>query len=188
MRRTLTRIGLLIGIALVAALPTVAPVSAAPAPTAAAEPDGPGLEPTTVAVPREARDPATPTTPKDQVSQDGVGSAVGGPLASHLDGTCNVYANGTGDLCLWMGYNFTGPRVDFYVGDANLNNNNFIPAVIGVPVGNNTRSGANYDFFWTAWGCRGVNFTGGCGFARPRTWGNITPTYAANVESIFWTL
>lgn len=114
----------------------------------------------------------------------------GGALAAHLDGACNVYSNGTGDLCLWYFVNFGGSKVDFYYNDPDLWNNVFLTAGAGkgAIVANNTESGKNYDSRWTAWGCVNRNYVGPCGWALPGAAGNITPFYKNNVESIYWTL
>jgi hypothetical protein len=188
MPRALTRIGLLIGVGLLAAVTATAPAAAAPGTAAVGEPGGSAFEASPAPVPPPVRDPATPTVPKLQGT---TGQVPGGAVALHLDGACNIYPNGTGDLCLWYLVNFVGASVDFYYSDNNLGNNAFIRPPnpgLGAVVANNTESGVNYDSIYTAWGCTGVNYTGLCGFARPHARGNITPAFKNNVESIYWTL
>jgi hypothetical protein len=178
MPRALARIGLLVGVGLLAAVTATAPASAAPA-----EDTGPVFETTTATAPPPVREATSPIAakPDGEQGQFSPGSAI----ALHLDGACNVYANGTGDICLWRNQNFAGLRVDLYYNDPDFGNNTF-PG--GAPLANNTESGWNYDTRWIAHGCRGVNYTGGCGVALPGAHGNITPSFRWNVESLYWTL
>ncbi|SNQ45606.1 conserved exported hypothetical protein [Frankia canadensis] len=112
----------------------------------------------------------------------------GGVSTKHLDGACNLYSNGDGDLCLWWTQNFTGSRADFFFADNNLNDNTFLTAGggQGQRVGNNAESVWNYDRHLTAQVWTGVNYTGTAGTVGPNSGGNFTPTFRNNVESFKW--
>ncbi|MCK9895321.1 peptidase inhibitor family I36 protein [Frankia sp. AgB32] len=112
----------------------------------------------------------------------------GGVRASHLDGVCNTYSSGYGDLCLWYLQNYTGSHADFYFGDGNLNDNYFNSpgAGQGQRVGNNSESDWNYDRHLTARVFTGVNYTGVAGDIAPYTGGNFNSTFRNNVESFYW--
>jgi hypothetical protein len=112
----------------------------------------------------------------------------GGVGAAHLDGVCNTYSSGYGDLCLWYLQNYTGSRADFYWADGNLNDNTFITpgAGQGQRVGNNAESDWNYDHILTARVFTGVNYTGVAGDIPPNTGGNFNSTFRNNVESFYW--
>ncbi|MCM3922513.1 peptidase inhibitor family I36 protein [Frankia sp. AiPs1] len=113
----------------------------------------------------------------------------GGVSAAHVDGLCNLYSNGDGDLCLWYLSNFGGSHADFFFADSNLNDNRFNSpgAGQGAIVGNNSESAWNYDRHLTARVYNGVNYTGPSGTISPSSGGNFTPTFANNVESFQWT-
>ncbi|MEJ3743698.1 hypothetical protein WEI85_10450 [Actinomycetes bacterium KLBMP 9797] len=112
----------------------------------------------------------------------------GGVSLLHLDGACNQYSDGTGDLCLWWFQNYTGSRADFYFADSNLNDNVFITAGSGQgsPVGNLSESDWNYDLIYGARVCTGINGAGTCGTVPPGSGGNFNSTYRNNVESFTW--
>jgi len=111
-----------------------------------------------------------------------------GVSAKHLDGTCNVYSNGDGDLCLWYLRNFVGSRADFFWADSNLNDNRFITpgAGQGQIVGNNSESAWNYDRHLTAQVWTGINNTGTAGIISPNSGGNFVVPFINNVESFRW--
>jgi hypothetical protein len=113
----------------------------------------------------------------------------GGVSAAHVDGQCNLYSNGDGDLCLWFFQNFGGSHADFFFADSNLNDNRFNSPGAGqnAIVGNNSESAWNYDRHLTAKVFTGVNFTGTSGTISPSSGGNFTSTFNNNVESFLWT-
>ncbi|WP_261575834.1 peptidase inhibitor family I36 protein, partial [Frankia gtarii] len=113
----------------------------------------------------------------------------GGGSATHLDGVCNLYSTGDGDLCLWYFQKYWGSHADFYVSDNNLNNNTFSSLGIGQgsQVGNNAESAWNYDQHLTARVYTGVNSTGTWGTISPSSGGDFTSTFINNVESFIWT-
>jgi hypothetical protein len=180
MARGLTKIGLVIGVGLLSGVLMAGTASAAPTDdrTATAS-DG-------SKVPAPTRDPVTPPGSK----QEGGGQTAGKALPMHLDGTCSVYANGTGDLCLWYFSSFTGSRVDFYYNDSNLYNNVFLTSGSGkgAVVASNAESAYNYDSIWTAWVCTDPSYAGSCGYILPRTGGNFTATFYNRSDSLYWTL
>ncbi|CAJ63670.1 hypothetical protein; putative signal peptide [Frankia alni ACN14a] len=111
-----------------------------------------------------------------------------GISAQHLDGACNLYSNGDGDLCLWYLQSYGGSHADFFYSDNDLNNNTFSSpgAGQGARVGNNSESAWNYDQHLTARVYTGVNSTGTAGTIAPSSGGNFTPTFINNVESFIW--
>ncbi|WP_261556694.1 peptidase inhibitor family I36 protein [Frankia tisae] len=113
---------------------------------------------------------------------------VGGSTA-HIDGVCNLYRTGDGDLCLWYFQKYRGSHADFYISDNNLNNNTFNSPGTGQGsrVGNNSESAWNYDQYLTARVYTGVNSTGTWGIISPSSGGNFTSTFINNVESFIWT-
>ncbi|ABW11798.1 conserved hypothetical protein [Parafrankia sp. EAN1pec] len=115
-------------------------------------------------------------------------NSTGGVGAAHLDGACNLYSNGDGDLCLWYFQNYSGSHADFFFSDSNLNNNQFNSpgAGQGSWVGNNSESVWNYDRHLTARVYTGVNYTGTNGTIAPNSGGNFTSTFRNNVESFQW--
>jgi hypothetical protein len=191
MPRLLTKIGLLTGAGLLAATAAVTPALAGTAPAApAAAPvqaadqgEAFTLDGVTAKDPEATRSTDTPA-PRDQTP---TGSPAAGSQTAHLDGVCNVYANRTGDLCLWDLPNYGGGRIDIYVSVPNLGLYRFNPGA-GGGASNATESGFNFDFLWTAHGCTNMNYGGVCGIAPPRARGNITPLFRNEVESVFWTL
>ncbi|EIV96583.1 peptidase inhibitor family I36 protein [Frankia sp. QA3] len=112
----------------------------------------------------------------------------GGVSAQHLDGACNLYSNGDGDLCLWYFQNYGGSHADFFFADNNLNNNTFSSPGFGqgALVGNNSESAWNYDQRLTARVYTGVNSTGTWGIVAPSSGGNFNSTFINNVESFVW--
>ncbi len=152
-----------------------------------------------VGQPASAATSVNTTGPRPPAPVAGVGAASttdssaaarnqGGVRGAELDGVCNTYSSGYGDLCLWYLQNYTGSRADFYFGDSNLNDNTFITpgAGQGARVGNNAESDWNYDRHLTARVYTGVNFTGVAGDIPPYTGGNFTSTFRNNVESLKW--
>lgn len=113
----------------------------------------------------------------------------GGALpAANQDGACNSLANGDGDLCLWFSTNFVGSLSDYFVRDANLNDNFFLtPGLgLGAVVANNSESSLNADSNLTALVFTGTGFTGAAGAIPPRQFGNFNATFVNNVESFEW--
>jgi len=116
------------------------------------------------------------------------GAKTGGASVNHLDGYCHLYANGTGDVCLYYLSNFVGSLADFYSNDSNLWNNYFLSpgAGQGSVVANNAESVWNRDLIYTAYLCVGTNYTAPCGWVAPGAYGNLNSTYKNNVESLYW--
>lgn len=135
---------------------------------------------------------STPGATPDVAATDGTKAAASrnlpGVRAGHLDGACNTYSSGYGDLCLWYLQNYTGSRADFYIADSDLSNNTFLSvgAGQGARVANNSESDWNYDRRLTARVYTGRNFTGVAGSIRPYTGGNFNTTFRNNVESLNW--
>jgi hypothetical protein len=182
MARVLARFGLVIGAGLLTAVMAAGPAMAGPQ----AADEGSSTEANGAKVPAPTRVGTTPTQPKNEAPrEDGLRA---GALPAHLDGTCNFYLSGTGDLCLWYFSGYSGSRVDFYSADNSLWTNVFLTAGSGqgANVANNSESAYNYDAIWTAWVCTSTNQNGSCGYIRPRTGGNFNATYFNNTESLHW--
>jgi Peptidase inhibitor family I36 len=114
----------------------------------------------------------------------------GGRFAQPDSDACYAYSDGTGDLCLWYYYNYSGSRGGIYSNDISLWDDSFTTSGSGqgAIMANNTESFWNYDHIWTAFGCTGVVFTGSCGYAKPWTGGNFSSTFVNNLESVRWSL
>jgi len=183
MARGLAKLGLALGAGLLTAVMAAGPALAGPTPSAddrptATESDG-------SKVPAPTRVGTTPTQPKNE----GNGQTVGRALSAHLDGTCNIYSSGTGDLCLWYFSGYGGSHVDYYFNDYSFWNDVFLSAGTGkgAVVANNSESAFNYDRIWIAWVYTSTNCSGTGGYILPWTGGNFVPTFFNNSESLCWT-
>jgi hypothetical protein len=189
MHKVIAKWGLAFGSAVLLTGLIAGPAAAAPksaAPKSAAEDQASVSVDPTLKVPAPTRAAPAPTQPKNEPVGQGVSIA----LAAHLDGTCNMYASGTGDLCQWYFSGYSGSRVDYYYADNSFWNDTFLSAGSGqgATVANNAESAYNYDSIWTAWVCTSTNRTGTCGYIRPRSGGNYNPSWFNNSESLYWTV
>jgi hypothetical protein len=184
MARVLARLGLVIGAGLLTAAMTAGPAMAGPQ---AAE-EGSASRSDGSKVPAPTRGGTAPTQPKTEIPREtGLRS---GALAAHIDGICNSFFDGTGDLCLWPNTGYSGSHIDYFYGDDSVWNNVYLTAGSGQGAGvaNNSESTYNYDTIWTAWVCTSTNQFGSCGYILPRHGGNFVPTFFNNTESLHWTL
>jgi hypothetical protein len=181
MARGVTRIGAAVGAGLLLALLAAGPAGAAP-------PDG--SDPAVAASGSKVPAPVTGQPAPAGSKLGTTGQTAANALPMHLDGSCNAYTSGTGDLCLWYFSGYGGSRVDFYYSDSNLWTNVFLSAGSGqgAVVANNSESAYNYDSIYTAWVCTSTSYNGSCGYILPRRGGNFVPTYFNNSESLYWTL
>jgi hypothetical protein len=163
MLKTLSRLGLLVGTAAVAALGFTGPAAAAPA-----APVTPDSGSTALVTPDKKWKPAPRTDATTQVN---------------LNGACEAF-----EFCLYINNGLQGPVADFQTADANYADNIFSP-VLGSPVAvaNNARSASNNDPFFFVVGCIDVNFTGMCGVAPPIAGGDLFPDFFLNLESHYFT-
>lgn len=102
------------------------------------------------------------------------------------DGACDLYSDGTGEMCLWFLANFSNSMDDLYFNDGNLSDNFFRTpgAGLGQSVINNAESDWNRDTIFTAQVWTGLNFTGTSGVVPPTGFGNFNSTFVNNVESL----
>lgn len=129
-----------------------------------------------------------PANPAPASQADTAARNGGGPTAAHLDGACNRFSGGTGDLCLWYYTNFGGSFSDFYSGDSNLNDNVFVAqgAGKGQRVGNNAMSAVNFDNIFTAQLWTGINYTGSSLNVWAGSGNSNLGAFNNNVESFKW--
>jgi hypothetical protein len=184
MARVLARLSLVLGAGLLTAAMAAGPAMAGPQ-----EADGAATRSDGSKVPAPRQGGTAPTQPRTEIPpESGLRS---GPLAAvPLNGVCDAFAGGGGELCLWFLSGYGGSLVDYYYGDNNFWNNVFLSAGSGqgVTVANDPRSAYNYDSLLTAWVCTSPSQFGSCGFIRPRSGGNFVPRYFADTESFHWTL
>jgi hypothetical protein len=119
------------------------------------------------------------------------GASLGnGPVTQLVpqDGACDLYADGTGELCLWFFADFSGSYADYYTNESDLRDNTFLTPGpgLGQTVANNAESGWNRDLIFTAVVWTDPFFTGVSGTVAPGAWGNFNSTFKNNVESISW--
>jgi hypothetical protein len=181
MARGMTRISLAVGAGVLCALMTAGVAEAAPSGQSSAT--APASQSTAKARPAPTAGGVAPTSAKT-----GKAGASGGVSTQHLDGSCNLYADGTGDLCMWYLSGFSGSYVDFYFGDDNLWDNVFLSpgAGQGSVVANNAESAWNYDTIYTAWVCDYTYQQGACGYVLPWSGGNFVYPWFNGVESLHW--
>jgi hypothetical protein len=177
MARGVAKLGAVAGAGLLAVLMAAGTASAAPDGTPAVSDAG-------------AKVPAPQTgLPAPGPKLEGGGQTAARALPMHLDGVCNFYLNGTGDICYWYFAGYGGSHVDYFYGDTSHWNNVFNSAGSGqgAVVANNFESVYNYDTLWTAWLCTSTNYNGSCGYVLPRHGGNLNATWFNNTESLYWT-
>ena len=164
MLKTLSRLGLLVGTAAIAALGFTGTAAAAPA-----APDTPDSGTTALVTPGKKLKPAPRTDATTQVT---------------LNGSCQSF-----EFCLYVNTGLQGPVADFETADANYADNIFLPVLAGQPlaVSNNARSASNNDPFFFVVGCNNVNFSGMCGVAPPIAGGDLFPDFFLNLESHYFT-
>ena len=134
----------------------------------------------------------TPHVPRSLIST-ALPSAI--TPASRHQGTMTANASqdgalDVGDLGLWY-YDSSHGYGSFYDTSHNDNwlfDNHFISAGAGQGsvVANDSEFAWNRDPHTTVIVCTGYNYTGTCGTIAPNTYGNLTPTYRDNVESVYW--
>ncbi|SNQ45610.1 conserved exported hypothetical protein [Frankia canadensis] len=152
------------GAALVTLMASAQPADAAQSPSSAPLQNA--------SAPRPAPVPGTASTTGNSGSRSG-----GGVGTRHLDGVCNQYSNGDGDLCVWSGANFTGTVKDFFYGTCGL--------VSPPPIGN-VGSIWNYDRHLSARLFTAPNYIGSTAIIRPNTGGNLAPPFRDNISCFDW--
>ena len=163
MRKTMSRLGLLLGVAAVAVLGFVGTATAAPS-----TPKAPGTNTMTA--------PAKTKVNPVRLSTDATTQAA-------FNGVCEYF-----ELCEFHLNNFQGSGIDFPViqgGDPTYIDNFFVSAGDGngQRVDNNARSLFNGDPYFYVYGCIDQNLQGMCAFQPPLSGGDLFPDYFLNLES-----